>query len=71
VPDATGYEIWRRGTTGGWRLAGTVGSDATAARDPDLGVDTTYTYRVRALDGHAVGAWSVAETALTPLLCLT
>ena len=71
VPSATGYEIWRRGTAGGWRLAGTVGSDATAARDPDLGVDTTYTYRVRALDGRAVGAWSVAASAATPLLCLT
>ena len=72
VAGASGYEIWRRGTGDqGFVQLGTMGADVTGVRDPDLGIDTSYTYRVRATDGQAVGAWSRAGTARTPLFCLT
>ena len=57
VAGASGYEVWRRGTGDDtYQLAGTVGADVTGARDPDLGIDTTYTYRVRGTDGRVAGA---------------
>jgi hypothetical protein len=72
VEGATGYEIWRRGSADDtFTRLEPVGADVTAVRDVDLGVDMTYTYRVRAVDAPAVGAWSVAAVARTPLLCLT
>ena len=72
VAGASGYELWRRGTAGDtFERVAQMGADATAFRDVDLGVDTTYTYRVRAVDGLALGAWSAAAVARTPLLCLT
>jgi hypothetical protein len=40
-------------------------------RDPDLGVDTIYTYRVRALDGPIGGAWSRRVRTSTPLFCFS
>jgi hypothetical protein len=48
-----------------------VAADTTRARDVDLGVDTAYVYRVRALDGPIPGRWSEARIARTPLLCLS
>jgi serine/threonine protein kinase len=72
VAGASGYEIWRRGTGDDtFEPAGTVGSDVTSVRDPDLGIDTTYTYRVRGMDGRIAGTWSAAAVAATPLFCLT
>ena len=72
VAGASGYEIWRRGSGDeGFVHVGTMAADVTGARDPDLGIDRSYTYRVRATDGQAVGTWSKAGTAQTPLFCLT
>jgi serine/threonine-protein kinase len=72
VAGATGYEIWRRGSADDtFTRLEPVGADVTAVRDVDLGVDMTYTYRVRAVDPPAVGAWSAAAVARTPLFCLT
>jgi serine/threonine-protein kinase len=72
VAGASGYEVWRRGTGDDtFELAGTVGASATSVRDPDLGIDTTYTYRVRGMDGRVAGTWSAAAVGATPLFCLT
>jgi hypothetical protein len=69
---ATGYEVWRRSPAGEtWQQVTTVPEDVTAYRDVDLGVDSVYIYRVRALDGPLPGRWSDPATARTPLFCLT
>jgi serine/threonine-protein kinase len=70
---ASGYEIWRRAGVGGHTelIARIDGSATTSYRDADLGVDTTYSYAVRAVDGVRVSARSNQAVAATPLLCLT
>ena len=71
VAGASGYEVWRRGTAGdAFERVGAFAADVTSAREENLGIDTAYTYRVRALDGRIVGAWSAAAVARTPLFCL-
>jgi hypothetical protein len=72
VNGATGYEIWRMDTAdAGFAPLQSVDAATTGYRDPDLGVDTSYRYRVRAFDGRSLGAWSGEVDAATPLLCLT
>jgi hypothetical protein len=72
VKGATGYEIGRMGTADSdFALVHTVDASTTGVRDENLGIDTSYRYRVRALDGRAPGAWSDDAEAGTPLLCLT
>ena len=71
VTGATGYEIWRRSGGGSWDPVTTASPATTALRDDDLGVDSTYVYRVRALEGPLPGRWSEAATARTPLFCFT
>ena len=68
-----GYEVWRRGVAEGSRalVVRLRGVHSTSFRDVDLGVDTRYTYRVRAFDGPLVSTWSKAVEVSTPLLCLT
>lgn len=68
-----GYEVFRRGASedasslvariGDWRT--------TSYRDIDLGVDTAYTYRVRAVKGPRVSRFGTDARVDTPLLCLT
>jgi hypothetical protein len=66
-----GYEIWRRGGTDGSVLVARVrGVHTEWFRDTGLGVDASYSYRVRAFDGPRVSDWSNAAEASTPLLCL-
>jgi serine/threonine-protein kinase len=72
VSGADGYEVQRRGGTGtAWDLVTTATRGTLAVRDPDLGVDTIYTYRVRALDGPIGGAWSRRVRTSTPLFCFS
>jgi hypothetical protein len=72
VAGADGYEVWRRSTGGeAWTAVTTTGSTTEGIRDPDLGVDTSYVYRVRAVRAGAAGVWSDEITVGTPLLCLT
>jgi serine/threonine-protein kinase len=72
VVGASGYELWRRGASGeAWRPVATLAGGVTSHRDADLGVDSAYVYRVRALDGPLAGRWSEPATARTPLFCLT
>ena len=72
VPGASGYEVQRRGgTAASWDPVATLRSDARALRDPDLGVDTIYSYRVRAMNGPLPGEWSRRARTSTPLLCFT
>ena len=47
------------------------GVHTEAFRDADLGVDASYTYRVRAFDGPRVSEWSNVADVATPFLCLT
>ncbi len=68
-----GYEIWRRGGfERAWTLIARLrGVHSTSFRDIDLGVDTTYTYRVRAFHGPRVSEWSNRVEVSTPFLCFT
>lgn len=68
-----GYEIWRRGGIDRARtlVARLRGVHSTSFRDIDLGVDTAYTYRVRAFHGPRVSGWSDAVEVSTPFLCFT
>jgi eukaryotic-like serine/threonine-protein kinase len=72
VAGADSYEVWRRSAGGrDWTAVTTTGSTAGTVRDSDLGVDTSYVYRVRALRAGTGGLWSDEVTVGTPLLCLT
>jgi eukaryotic-like serine/threonine-protein kinase len=72
VTGADGYEVWRRSAGGEtWGEVTSAGSATGTVRDTDLGVDTSYIYRVRAVRGGAAGLWSDEITVGTPLLCLT
>lgn len=72
VTGATSYELWRRNPAGeAWERVAATGATGTAMRDADLSVDSTYVYRVRALDGPLPGRWSAPVTARTPLFCFT
>ena len=68
-----GYEIFRRGASeDAFTLIAQVDDwRTTSYRDIDLGVDTGYAYRVRAVKGPRVGRFSLQAEADTPLLCLT
>jgi serine/threonine-protein kinase len=67
-----GYEIWRRGGSEVRTLVARVrGVHTESFRDVDLGVDATYTYRIRAFDGPRVSDWSTPARVTTPFLCLT
>jgi serine/threonine protein kinase len=70
---ASGYEVWRRGGLDrrSELIARIDGADVTSYRDADLGVDTSYTYSVRAVDGVQVSHRSNRVDTSTPLLCLT
>ena len=72
VVGADGYEVWRRGVNGqSWGRVTGLASPTSAVRDADIGVDTSYVYRVRAFDGPLPGWWSAPIDVATPLLCLT
>jgi Protein kinase domain len=68
-----GYEIWRQG--GSEEHAHVIrridDPEVSTYRDIDLGVDTSYTYTVRAVDGVRVSRPSNEANADTPLLCLS
>ena len=70
---AGGYEIFRRGTSEeAFTLIASIDDwHTTSYRDIDLGVDTGYAYRVRAVKGPRVGRFGPVAEADTPLLCLT
>ena len=68
-----GYEIFRRGASeDAFTLIARLDDwHTTSFRDVDLGVDTGYAYRVRAVKGPRVGRFGPVAEADTPLLCLT
>jgi hypothetical protein len=68
-----GFEIWRRGGAGAKPILVATLTDPTITtfRDIDLGVDTSYRYRVRAIDGPRVSRASQEASVATPLLCLS
>ena len=68
-----GYEIWRRGGSSAKPslVARITDAATTSYRDADLGVDTTYRYRVKALDGLRESRASREAIVATPLLCLS
>jgi hypothetical protein len=72
VAGADRYEVWRRSASGEtWTEVTAAASTTGEVRDADLGVDTSYIYRVRAVRGGDGGLWSDEVTVGTPLLCLT
>jgi hypothetical protein len=67
-----GYEIWRTAGSSTPSLVARVrGVHSETFRDVDLGVDASYTYRVRGFDGIRVSRWSEEVEVSTPFLCLT
>ena len=71
--EGDGFEIWRRGGASAKPVLVETITDpaATTFRDIDLGVDTSYRYRVKAIDGPRVSRASREAVAATPLLCLS
>ncbi|CAN5726563.1 hypothetical protein BH18ACT17_BH18ACT17_04780 [soil metagenome] len=67
-----GYEISRGSGTDDRALITRVrGVHTDAYRDPELGVDASYAYRIRAFAGLRVSEWSNVAEVDTPFLCLT
>jgi hypothetical protein len=68
-----GFEIWRRGGASAKPVLVETITDpgTTTFRDIDLGVDTSYRYRVKAIDGLRVSRPSREAVAATPFLCLS
>jgi hypothetical protein len=68
-----GFEIWRRGGASAKPVLVETITDpgTTTFRDIDLGVDTSYRYRVKAIDGPRVSRASREAVVATPLLCLS
>ena len=68
-----GFEIWRRGGTSVKPVLVETITDprTTSFRDIDLGVDTSYRYRVKTIDGPRVSRASREAVAATPFLCLS
>lgn len=62
----TGYEIERRGVSGGFSPRASVGAGVTSYQDQSLPDSTFFAYRVRALRSGAPSAWS-AEAGQTTL----
>ena len=68
-----GFEIWRRGGASEKPVLVETITDpvTTTFRDIDLGVDTSYRYRVKVVDGPRVSRPSREVVAATPFLCLS
>ena len=68
---ADGFEIYRADRSGGpYRLVRSVRGSTTTWTDRDLGLDATYYYLVRAVDGQRHSPLTPELTGSTPLLCL-
>jgi hypothetical protein len=62
--DEDSFEIQRR-TAGSFATIATVGADVTSYSDTGLSPETTYTYRVRAVNSVGDSAWSNEASATT------
>jgi serine/threonine protein kinase len=71
-PTADGYEIYRSESPDGpYESIGIVpGRNAVRYVDVDLGLNSTYYYRVRAMSGSRVSAFSSSAQAETPFFCV-
>ena len=68
---AAGFEIYRAERVGGpYRLVQRVRSTATTWSDRGLGLDATYFYVIRSVDGGRHSPLTSALGGGTPLLCL-
>lgn len=68
---AAGFEIYRADDTGGpFRLVQRVGGEVTTWTDRGLGLDDTYRYLLRAVDGDRRSPLTPELPGSTPLLCL-
>lgn len=68
---ADGFQIYRADRSGGpYRLVQSVHGSTTTWTDRDLGLDATYYYLVRAVDGQRHSPLTPELTGSTPLLCL-
>jgi HYDIN/CFA65/VesB family protein/fibronectin type III domain protein len=54
----TAFAIWRKSGAGSWMRIGVVAPNATRFVDIHGGPGTTYTYRVRAINGQGASAWT-------------
>ncbi|WP_375448188.1 sialate O-acetylesterase [uncultured Fibrella sp.] len=70
VPNATTYQVARKVTDGAYQNLGTFGSAATAIKDTNLLIGTTYTYRIKAI-GDRTESPFVSVDAATPSLLVT
>ena len=62
----TGYEIeYRRGTSGSWTDGPDPGANATSRTISSLNPNTTYQFRIRAVNSVGSGTWSANKTGRT------
>ncbi len=62
----TGFEIQRKTGSDPFTDIGTVGANTTSFLDPGLAPETTYTYRVRAVNGVDASGYSAEVSKATP-----
>ncbi|SHK19567.1 Arylsulfatase A [Rubritalea squalenifaciens DSM 18772] len=63
----TGFEIERHGGDNSWALVATVPANSTHYYDRGLSEQSTYSYRVRAIDSGSSSAWHDLGSATTTL----
>jgi predicted phage tail protein len=61
----TAFAIWRRGSASDWSRIGVVAPDITQYADREVAPNTTYTYRVRAVNQGGASAWTAEVSAAT------
>ena len=59
----TGYQVWRGTTAGGETLLASVGTSPTSYTDATVALNTTYYYKVRAMNGGSAGSFSSEVSA--------
>ena len=63
---ATGVAIWRQSGTGAWARIGVVPPSGTSYVDQSVSANTSYNYRVRAVNSYFASGWSNGVTPTTP-----
>ncbi|MBN1449260.1 MAG: fibronectin type III domain-containing protein [Bacteroidetes bacterium] len=64
----TGFEIERKIDSGDWMIAHATGAGITTLRDEHLREQTTYAYRIRAVNALGASPWSTDVSVTTPSL---
>ena len=69
--DETGFQVLRKNAAGAFPVVTTTAADATQWTNTGLAPDTTYSYRVRAVNGVGASGFVEIEAATAPTLTVT